>query len=82
MFGNGRQRPRTLGQYDYGNGRSGTHPIRRNRFLPGPPPWVQRGAPLVEPVVTTANEVANRDDLHGERDRSFESQMADLEVWE
>lgn len=101
LFGNGQQRPQTLGQYDYGNGRSGTHPIRR-RIAPGPPPWIRQ--PLVEPVTVEANEhpvgyaippqeqlprrvgdigpFCSVDAIHGERDRSFEDELAGMEVWD
>lgn len=53
--------PRGIGGFDYGNGRRGTHPIRRN-IAPGAPPWVR--TPLVEPVQAHLNEA-----LFGDRDR-------------
>lgn len=80
MFGRERGTPPRIGEYDYGNGRRGRHPIRRN-IAPGPPPWVRDAT--VEPVVGEANEPAFENDaIHGERDRSFESEMAMLEVWD
>ena len=76
------KRPRErgqLGEYDYGNGRRGRHPIRPHRqYAVGPPPWVR--TPTVEPVEGIANE--SSDATHGDRDRSFESEMARLDVWE
>jgi hypothetical protein len=80
MHRNVRGTPARIGEYDYGNGRRGRHPIRRNRFAAGPPPWVRQ--PVVEPVEATASEIATNDALYGERDRSIDQQMADMEVWE
>lgn len=54
--------PRGIGEFDHGNGRRGTHPVRRN-IAPGPPPWVR--TPLVEPVMASAQQ----DALYGDRDR-------------
>ncbi len=93
MFGH---RPRLvprIGEYRYANGREGTHPIRRN-IAPGPPKWIKADAVVapVEAQVRTPEEQAwdrmlaeegpfcASDALH-ERDRSFESELARLEVW-
>lgn len=77
MRKNHAESPPRIGEYDHGNGRRGRHPIR-HRTIAGPPPWMR--TPVVEPVEGIANE--SNDALYGERDRSIEQEMADLEVWE